>query len=198
MSATVIIPTTGSKDIEKALDDLADSVIKAGCDALTVHARKAWLSGLSPKENRDVPPLDYPLVYALKRARPELTIVINGGIPSLEEAETHLAHVDGVMLGRTAYQNPALLAEVDARFFGESARDINEAVAAYAGYAASQLAEGVPLAFTAIEIGTPCGGSSRFNLRNGNTSGVSMTCFILAFIWYELSQYSMLLITISI
>jgi tRNA-dihydrouridine synthase A len=152
MRASVKIPVTVKCRIgvdeqapQTALPALVDACAQAGVSVFAVHARKAWLSGLSPKENRDVPPLDYPLVYALKRARPELTIVINGGIPSLEEAETHLAHVDGVMLGRTAYQNPALLAEVDARFFGESARDINEAVAAYAGYAASQLAEGVPL-----------------------------------------------------
>ena len=93
-----------------------------------VHARKAWLEGLSPKENRDVPPLDYPLVYRLKRERPDLTILVNGGIETLEQAEEHLRHVDGVMLGRAAYQNPALLAEVDARFFGGAPVDLDAAV----------------------------------------------------------------------
>ena len=97
-----------------------DACAKAGVSVFAVHARKAWLKGLSPRDNRDVPPLDYELVYALKRERPELTIIINGGINSLDEAEKHLAHIDGVMLGRAAYQSPALLAEVDARFFGEA------------------------------------------------------------------------------
>ena len=83
-----------------------------------MHARKAWLDGLSPKENRDVPPLDYELVYRVKQEQPRPDILLNGGIETLEEAEAHLAHVDGVMLGRAAYHNPAMLAEVDARFFG--------------------------------------------------------------------------------
>ena len=86
-----------------------------------MHARKAWLQGLSPKENREVPPLDYARVYRLKAARPELTIVINGGIADLDEAAAHLEHVDGVMLGRAAYQTPYILAEVDRRFFDASA-----------------------------------------------------------------------------
>ena len=93
-------------------------IAEAGCQVFIVHARKAWLKGLSPKQNREVPPLNYPWVYQLKRDFPELTFVINGGIQSLEECETHLTHVDGVMIGREAYQNPWMLAEVDSRLFG--------------------------------------------------------------------------------
>jgi tRNA-dihydrouridine synthase A len=117
----------------------------AGVDTFVVHARKAWLSGLSPRENREVPPLDYAVVYELKRAKPELTIIINGGIASLDEAEAHLEHVDGVMLGRAAYQTPAMLLDVDARFFGEEPRDLSDAVAAYVDYVAERLDHGVPL-----------------------------------------------------
>jgi len=110
-----------------------------------VHARKAWLEGLSPKENRDVPPLDYELVYAMKRENPALTIVVNGGIDDLEQAEHHLAHVDGVMLGRAAYQSPAILLDVDAHFFGGAPRALEGAVATYVGYVARKLDQGVPL-----------------------------------------------------
>src|SRR6202162_3127626 len=94
------------QDPEVALDELARAVVAAGADALIVHARKAWLDGLSPKENRDIPPLDYHRVYRLKAAMPHVPIIINGGIASLAEARQHLGHVDGVMLGRTAYQAP--------------------------------------------------------------------------------------------
>ncbi len=112
-----------------------------------VHARKAWLKGLSPKENRDVPPLDYPLVHRLKRERPELTIVINGGIPDLDVTLEQLEHVDGAMLGRAAYHEPGLLGQVDRRVFGDG-RDIDafEAVELYKPYIASQLKAGVHLA----------------------------------------------------
>ena len=91
---------------------------QGGCDMFIIHARKAWLSGLSPKENREIPPLDYERVYQLKRDFPQLTLSINGGIKSLAEAKTHLQHVDGVMVGREAYQNPGMLAEVDRELFG--------------------------------------------------------------------------------
>ena len=152
MRARVKIPVTvkcrigvDEQEPEIALPALIAACARSGVTTFAVHARKAWLSGLSPKENRDVPPLDYALVHALKRARPELTIVINGGIRTLDEAAEHLKHVDGVMLGRAAYQNPAMLAEVDARFFGEAPRDVNEAVLAYADYVDGELAKGVPL-----------------------------------------------------
>jgi tRNA-dihydrouridine synthase A len=120
MKRAVSIPVTvkcrigiDDQDPEAALDTLARDVVAAGSDALIVHARKAWLNGLSPKENRDVPPLDYDRVYRLKAALPDLPVIINGGIGSLSEAEVHLAKVDGVMLGRAAYQEPWRLLTVD-------------------------------------------------------------------------------------
>ena len=94
------------QDPEEALDTLTGAVAQAGVDALIVHARKAWLDGLSPRENRDIPPLDYDRVYRLKAAHPGLHVVINGGIADLDQAAAHLAHVDGVMMGRAAYQEP--------------------------------------------------------------------------------------------
>ena len=128
MKRAVKIPVTvkcrigiDDQDPEVALDTLARGVIAAGADALIVHARKAWLNGLSPKENRDIPPLDYDRVYRLKAAMPDVPIIINGGIGSLAEARQHLAHVDGVMLGRAAYQEPWRLLTVDADLFGEAA-----------------------------------------------------------------------------
>jgi tRNA-dihydrouridine synthase A len=134
------------QDPETALRDLIGACADAGVTHFTVHARKAWLEGLSPRENRDVPPLDYDLVYRVKRENPHLVISINGGIATLEEAEAHLAHVDGVMLGRAAYQNPALLAEVDARFFGGAPRNLDDAVAEYVSHAEKALAGGARLA----------------------------------------------------
>jgi tRNA-dihydrouridine synthase A len=128
MKRAVKIPVTvkcrigiDEQDAEVALDALARGVIAAGADVLIVHARKAWLNGLSPKENRDIPPLDYDRVYRLKAALPHMPIIINGGITSLEEARAHLDHVDGVMLGRAAYQEPWRLLNVDAMLFGEPA-----------------------------------------------------------------------------
>jgi len=143
MKQTVAIPVTvkcrigiDDQDPEAALDTLARAVVAAGADALIVHARKAWLNGLSPKENRDIPPLDYDRVYRLKTAMPDVPIIINGGIGNLEEAKQHLAHVDGVMLGRAAYQEPWRLINVDAELFGEAApfatmKDVFEAMMPY-------------------------------------------------------------------
>ncbi len=135
------------QDAEADFRRFIDTVAAAGCGTFIVHARKAWLSGLSPKENREVPPLDYDRVYRLKQERPELTIVLNGGIPDLDAALGHLARVDGVMLGRAAYQTPYILAEVDARVFGDPRPAIGReaAVAAYRAYAAAKLAEGFRL-----------------------------------------------------
>jgi tRNA-dihydrouridine synthase A len=107
------------QDAEESLDRFIDTVAAAGCTTFIVHARKAWLQGLSPKQNRDVPPLDYARVYRLKQRRPELEIIINGGIESFVAAKTQLAQVDGVMLGRAAYGDPYLLSEVDGVLFGE-------------------------------------------------------------------------------
>ena len=109
------------QDPEIALDDLAADVLSAGADAIWVHARKAWLKGLSPKENRDIPPLDYSRVYRLKEKYPHVFIGINGGVATLDEAMAHLAHVDGAMLGRAAYHNAAVLTEVDHRIYGAAA-----------------------------------------------------------------------------
>jgi tRNA-dihydrouridine synthase A len=131
-----------------ALFMLADKVIAAGVDALIVHARMAWLKGLSPRENREIPPLDYSLVHALKREHPDVAIIINGGIASLADARAELAHVDGVMMGRAAYQTPELLLGVDPLLFGEEApfADGRGALDAYLPYAGFELARGVPLA----------------------------------------------------
>ncbi|HEY1961965.1 MAG TPA: tRNA dihydrouridine(20/20a) synthase DusA [Rhizomicrobium sp.] len=152
MRAAVSIPVTmkcrigvDEQDPEIALRKLVGLCVQAGVGVFAVHARKAWLAGLSPKENREIPPLDYDLVYALKREHPELTIVLNGGIDTLNEAERHLAHVDGVMLGRAAYHSPAILAEVDARFFGGEPRNLDDAVEQYVLYVERQLRKGAPL-----------------------------------------------------
>jgi tRNA-dihydrouridine synthase A len=133
------------QDPEASLRALIDDCAKAGVTIFAIHARKAWLAGLSPKENRDVPPLDYPLVYRVKQERPHLTILVNGGIETLEQAEEHLRHVDGVMLGRAAYHNPALLAQVDTRFFGAAPVNLDDAVARYVAYVERQLAKGARL-----------------------------------------------------
>ncbi len=118
------------QDIETALDAVVDCCLEEGVDAIWVHARKAWLEGLSPKENRDIPPLDYDRVYRLKQRLGNVFIGINGGITSLDEAEHHLQHVDGVMIGRAAYHQPALLRDVDQRFYGaeEEPEDLHEIV----------------------------------------------------------------------
>jgi tRNA-dihydrouridine synthase A len=131
----------------EALYALVDACAAEGCTTFTVHARKAWLKGLSPKENRDVPPLDYELVRALKRARPGLTIVLNGGLRDLDHATHESAGLDGVMLGRAAYQDPALLLGVDPRIFGAAAPADSRAgaVEAHMDYIAARLDEGTPL-----------------------------------------------------
>lgn len=143
MKRAVRVPVTvkcrigvDDQDPEPALDTLADRVFEAGADALWVHARKAWLQGLSPKENRDIPPLDYDRVYRLKQRLPDRYIGINGGVQTIHEAETHLRHVDGVMFGRAAYHTPAILAEADA-LAGPGAAPVDfaallETMAAYA------------------------------------------------------------------
>lgn len=155
MKAAVAVPVTvkcrigvDEQDTEAALDELAEAVFSAGCDGLWVHARKAWLQGLSPKENRDVPPLDYSRVRRLKRKTLSRFIGINGGIHTLDEALGQLDHVDGVMLGRAAYHNPALLAQVDARVFGAPAADFEPAAAieAMAAHAQAHIAAGGRLA----------------------------------------------------
>jgi tRNA-dihydrouridine synthase A len=151
MKAVVGAPVTvkcrigvDGQEPQEALFVFAEVVKAAGADALIVHARKAWLEGLSPKDNRTIPPLDYGLVYALKREHPDWPIILNGGVPDLEAARAHLAHVDGVMLGRAAYQNPELLLGVDPGLFGEPAPggDAFEALEAFIPTIAAGLLHG--------------------------------------------------------
>jgi tRNA-dihydrouridine synthase A len=154
MKAAVAIPVTvkcrigiDDQDPELALETFARAVEQAGADALIVHARKAWLKGLSPKENREVPPLDHERVYRLKAAHPQLTVVLNGGIAGVEEASAHLPRVDGVMMGRAAYQEPWRLIAVDPLLFGEAApcTTAAEAIAALIPYIQRELARGTRL-----------------------------------------------------
>ena len=128
MQARVSVPVTvkcrigiDDQDSEADFERFITTVAAAGCSRFMVHARKAWLQGLSPKENREIPPLDYGRVHRLKAAHPELTILLNGGITSLDEGVPHLADLDGIALGRAAYQTPYLLADVDARIYGDAA-----------------------------------------------------------------------------
>jgi tRNA-dihydrouridine synthase A len=154
MKAVVYVPITvktrigiDERDSYEELAAFTDTVLSAGCDLLIVHARKAWLKGLSPKENRDVPPLRYDVVERLKGDFPALPMVINGGITTLVQAKAMLATFDGVMIGREAYQNPWMLAEADTLIFGESPKPRSpEAVLdALFPYIERRLAEGVPL-----------------------------------------------------
>jgi tRNA-dihydrouridine synthase A len=151
MKTTVEIPVTvkcrigvDDQDPEEALDRLAQAVFGAGTDALWIHARKAWLQGLSPKENRDIPPLDYGRVYRLKQKYPNRFIGINGGVQSIDEALEHRRHVDGVMLGRAAYHMPGILASVDAAFYEEPsvALDLSRVIDTMADYAGRHIADG--------------------------------------------------------
>jgi tRNA-dihydrouridine synthase A len=154
MKAAVRIPVTvkcrigiDDQDPEESLDALTRTVVASGVDALIVHARKAWLDGLSPKENRDIPPLDYDRVYRLKRAHPALHVSINGGIATVEDAVRHLEHLDGVMMGRAAYQEPWRLLGVDSLIYREAARfsSMRAALEAYFPYVERELSHGVRL-----------------------------------------------------
>ena len=154
MKAAVGVPVTvkcrigiDEQDPEEALDTITATVVAAGADALIVHARKAWLQGLSPRENRDIPPLDYARVYRLKQANPDLPVAINGGVKDIAQARQHLQHVDGVMMGRAAYQEPWLLLEVDPGVFGEPApfATVRDAAEAFIPYLERELAHGVRL-----------------------------------------------------
>ncbi|CDH07217.1 tRNA-dihydrouridine synthase A [Xenorhabdus bovienii str. oregonense] len=155
MQDVVDIPVTvktrigiDEQDSYEFLCDFIDTVVKnSDCDNFIIHARKAWLSGLSPKENREIPPLDYPRVYQLKKDFPQLTLSINGGIKSLEEAKQHLQYVDGVMIGREAYQNPSILAHVDRELFNEAASVVNtiDAIKALYPYIERELSKGTYL-----------------------------------------------------
>ena len=154
MKAAVALPITvkcrigiDDQDPVEALEAMTVAVERAGVAALIVHARKAWLSGLSPRENRDIPPLDYDLVYRLKAAHPRLPVILNGGIASVEAARDHLAYVDGVMMGRTAYQEPWRLLAIDPMLFGEAAphSSLKQAIEALYPAIERELAQGVRL-----------------------------------------------------
>jgi tRNA-dihydrouridine synthase A len=152
MKAAVSIPVTvkcrlgvDEQDPNESLFTLVDAVSAAGCSVFVVHARKAWLEGLSPKENREIPPLDYEIVRRLKLTRPALTIVLNGGLASAQHAFEESRGVDGVMLGRAAYGEPAILADVDHLFFGDEARpaSLDDVVRAMSAYVRRMAGEGV-------------------------------------------------------
>jgi tRNA-dihydrouridine synthase A len=154
MKAAVTIPVTvkcrigiDEQDPEQSLETFASAVEQANVDTLVVHARKAWLKGLSPRENRDVPPLDYDRVFRLKAAHPALPVVLNGGVTGVEQAASFLDRVDGVMLGRAAYQEPWRLLAVDPLIFGETApfAQAKAAVDAMIPYIARELARGARL-----------------------------------------------------
>jgi tRNA-dihydrouridine synthase A len=154
MKAAVALPVTvkcrigiDEQDSEIALEDLTRAVKAGGADALIVHARKAWLAGLSPKENREIPPLDYNRVYRLKAAHPELDVIINGGVATLEQAAAHYAQVDGVMMGRAAYQEPWRLLGVDPLVFDENARfaSLDAVAKAFIPYVEEEIARGTRL-----------------------------------------------------
>ena len=152
MRAAVDVPVTvktrlgvDHHDSYEFVRDFIAEVAAAGCATFIVHARKAWLSGLSPKQNREIPPLDYGRVHRLKRELPELAIVINGGFVTLEDSVAQLEHVDGVMLGRVAYQDSWLLARIDEHIFGGAAPAEAEVLAAFERYIARELERGTPL-----------------------------------------------------
>lgn len=154
MQAAVSIPVTvkcrigiDDMDDEETLPSFIEEIAQTGCNSFTVHARKAWLQGLSPKQNRDIPPLRYDVVYASKTRFPELEININGGIPDLGATQEHLQTVDGVMIGRAAYHTPYVLADADRMIFGEDREPPTrrEIVEAYLPYVAAELEKGVPL-----------------------------------------------------
>lgn len=192
MREAVTIPVTvkcrigiDDQDEDADLERFIATVADAGCDTFIVHARKAWLEGLSPKENRDIPPLNYPRVHRLKASRPELHIGINGGLKSLEACREQLTQVDSVMVGREAYQNPWLLAGVDAAFYGEPGPAVSRhaAARAFRPYIARRLAEGARLNHVTRHLlglfqGQPGGRKFRRHLsENAHREGAGIAVF---------------------
>jgi tRNA-dihydrouridine synthase A len=152
MREAVTVPVTvkcrigvDDQDTEQDLERFAECMVGAGVEVLIVHARKAWLKGLSPKENRDVPPLDYPRVYRLGESFPQLSVIINGGISDAGAAQAHLAQVPGVMLGRAAYQHPWILAELESRLWGAPLPDRVDVLRRLRPYVEAEMARGVAL-----------------------------------------------------
>ncbi|RDE19537.1 tRNA dihydrouridine(20/20a) synthase DusA [Motiliproteus coralliicola] len=159
MKAVTSVPVTvkhrigiDDQDSYEFLRRFIEPVAEAGCNTFIVHARKAILKGLSPKQNREIPPLDYERVYTLKQDYPELEIIINGGIKTLEECQQHLQHLDGVMVGREAYQNPLMLAEVDQALFGGDAVELEAMLLQICDYCEQQLASGAQLGWIARHL----------------------------------------------
>ncbi|WP_217636509.1 tRNA dihydrouridine(20/20a) synthase DusA [Modicisalibacter muralis] len=192
MKDAVSIPVTvkcrigiDDQDEDADLERFIAQVAGAGCDTFIVHARKAWLQGLSPKQNRDVPPLNYPRVQRLKAAHPELHIGINGGLETLQDCQTQLGRVDSVMVGREAYQNPWLLAEVDATFYGKSdpAMSRHAAARALRPYIVRRLAEGARLNHVTrhlLGLFQGCPGGRRFRRHlseNAHRDGAGLQVF---------------------
>lgn len=192
MREAVSIPVTvkcrigiDDQDEDKDLSRFIDIVADAGCDTFIVHARKAWLEGLSPKENRDVPPLNYPRVHRLKASRPELHIGINGGLKTLDACREQLEYVDSVMVGREAYQNPWLLAGVDEALYGEPGPAVSRHAAARAlrPYISRRLEEGAKLNHLTRHLlglfqGQPGGRKFRRHLsENAHREGASLAVF---------------------
>ncbi len=204
MKAAVAIPVTvkcrigvDDQDTEVALNDLADRVFAEGADALWVHARKAWLEGLSPRENRDIPPLDYERVYRLKQRLPEKFIGINGGIQTVEEGAEHLRHVDGVMFGRAAYHTPAMLDGADALLGqGSTLTDISVLLETMAAYVDDHIARGGRLSHIARHMvglfhGRP--GARRFRQilsTDANKPGADLSVLRYAFAAVEAGETS--------
>lgn len=156
MKSAVSVPITvkcrigiDEMDSQAELENFIGVVAEAGCEVFIIHARKALLSGLSPKQNREIPPLNYERVFSIKKAFPQLQVIINGGITSLEQASKLIEKTDGVMLGREAYQNPFILHEVDSRFFAlpQAMQTRIDYLRAYIPYIEQQLYEGVPLQY---------------------------------------------------
>ena len=195
MRAAVNIPVTvkhrigiDDRDSYDELCEFVETVASAGCSSFIVHARKAWLQGLNPKQNREIPPLDYKAVAQLKRDYPALTITLNGGLKTLAEVEQQLQQVDGVMMGREAYHNPYLLAEVDRRFYGDSHEipSRHQVVESFLSYVAEQLQKGTPLQSITRHIlglfqGIPGARSWRRHLsENAHVKGVGIEVILEA------------------
>lgn len=176
-------------DEAQALREFVGTVSEAGCETFIIHARKAWLKGLSPKENRDIPPLNYDLVYQIKQENPHLQIAINGGIKTLDECKTHLNQVDGVMVGREAYQNPYILANVDQRFFNDTKPVVkrSEIIEGLIPYIEQELAKGTYLSHITRHIlglfhGMPGARQFRRHLsENAYKQGADLKVFTDAF-----------------
>jgi tRNA-dihydrouridine synthase A len=182
MRAAVAVPVTvktrlgvDEHDSYEFARDFIAEVASAGCTIFIVHARKAWLSGLSPKENREIPPLDYARVHRLKRELPALSIVINGGLVTLPDSAAQLAHVDGVMIGRAAYQDSWLLARLDEHLFGGAPVAEHDVLCAYERHIAREVANGTPLrAMTRHLLGMRSGrpGGRRWRRGLGELAGL--------------------------